>query len=332
MQAFVKIVDVGSFTRAASILHIAQPALSQQVASLEAHFRRRLLVRSRTGVVPTDAGLMLYRHAQALLRQLEQAETDIRMDGTAISGQVSVGLAPLSAAASLALPLLGAVRDRYPNIVLQLHENVGGIISEMVMTGRWDLALTYEAGEVAGVNFKPVLSEDMHLVCLPSKLPSTGEREVSCGHVATLDLLMPRQVHVVRQLVDLAFRRIGAATKVVAEIESVPTLGMAIQSGIGSAIVPWSAASAILEANPGLVAKRISAPAIPVKISLCTSQQFSLTEPAKVVSGILSELAFHYASERHKSADRSAGQPKVAGDMVTMTRRPVPSIGVHVPA
>jgi LysR family nitrogen assimilation transcriptional regulator len=66
LRNFVKIVDAGSMSRAASILRTAQPALSQQLSALEAHFRQKLLIRSNHGVAPTEAGLALYRHAQIL--------------------------------------------------------------------------------------------------------------------------------------------------------------------------------------------------------------------------------------------------------------------------
>jgi len=71
LSSFVKIIDTGSMSRAANTLRIAQPALSQQVAALEAHFKQKLLLRSNHGVAPTEAGFTLYRHAQAMLKQLE---------------------------------------------------------------------------------------------------------------------------------------------------------------------------------------------------------------------------------------------------------------------
>ena len=77
LKSFLKIVDTGSLTRAASALNIAQPALSQQIASLEHHFKQKLLIRSQHGVTPTEAGRVLYRHAQAILKQLQQAEADV---------------------------------------------------------------------------------------------------------------------------------------------------------------------------------------------------------------------------------------------------------------
>ena len=78
LKSFLKIVDTGSLTRAAAALNIAQPALSQQLQSLVAHFRQKLLIRSQQGVTPTEAGRVLYRHAQAILKQFDQAETDVK--------------------------------------------------------------------------------------------------------------------------------------------------------------------------------------------------------------------------------------------------------------
>ncbi|WP_222272565.1 LysR family transcriptional regulator, partial [Rhizobium leguminosarum] len=70
LKSFIVIVDSGSITRAADLLHIAQPALSQQLAALEEHFGHKLLIRSQQGVSMTDAGHAVYRHAQIILRQM----------------------------------------------------------------------------------------------------------------------------------------------------------------------------------------------------------------------------------------------------------------------
>lgn len=296
LRAFIKIVDIGSFTRAAAILHIAQPALSQQVASLETHFRRKLLVRSKSGVQPTEAGRLLYKHAQVMLRQLDLAEADIRVDGATVSGHVAIGLAPLSTASTLALPLLRTVRERYPQIVLQIHENIGGVISELIMSGQLDIALIHDPGEMRGVVFEPVLSEDLYLICPPDKLPQEATEEtIAFKHVAPLDLMMPRRINTIRQAAELTFRRTGEEPKVIAEIESIPTLGLAIGAGLGATILPWSAASVVVERSPHLMARRIVSPTIQVKVSICTSQQAPLSEPAAAVRHILSELTRDFA-------------------------------------
>lgn len=81
LKYFVKIVDIGSLTQAAEVLHIAQPALSQQVATLEGELDQQLLIRTKRGVTPTEAGKVLYAHARTILRQCEQAQLAVNNVG-----------------------------------------------------------------------------------------------------------------------------------------------------------------------------------------------------------------------------------------------------------
>src|ERR1700754_1214901 len=78
LRYFVKIVEAGSFSRAATVVHVAQPALSQQVAELEERLGVTLLQRSARGVLPTAAGEILYKEASALLHQLDQLPGIVR--------------------------------------------------------------------------------------------------------------------------------------------------------------------------------------------------------------------------------------------------------------
>ena len=166
LQYFVKIVDIGSLTQAADILHVAQPALSQQLATLEGEVRQQLLVRTKRGVTPTEAGKVLYRHAQLILRQCEQAQADMNAAGQGLSGAVSVGLAPGTAAAGLAAAAAAhRARARHPGIVLYLNETYGTTLSELVMNGRMDLAVLYGGTTaVHGLAFQPLLREPLFLV------------------------------------------------------------------------------------------------------------------------------------------------------------------------
>ncbi|WP_370964124.1 nitrogen assimilation transcriptional regulator NAC [Amycolatopsis sp. cg9] len=286
LYSFVKIVDAGSITRAAAILHIAQPALSQQVSTLETEFAQRLLIRSKSGVVPTEAGRALYRHAQLILRQVDQARAAVDIGGRAPAGSVSVGLAPYSTGAALALPLLRAVRERYPEIVLHINENFGGVISEAIMTGRMDMAFIYGAGPIRGVRFEPMRTEDLLLIS--AGRGSTPAGEVTVEELAEVDLLLPSRIHTIRQVVDAAFAHAGLVPRVTGEIESALTLVNAVTADLGATVLPGSAARAILDVS-GLVVRRI-APAIRVQVSLCTSENQPLSEPALVVHDLFHEL------------------------------------------
>ena len=288
LRYFVKIVDIGSLTQAADILHIAQPALSQQLATLEGEVRQQLLLRTKRGVTPTEAGKILYRHAQIILRQVEQAQSDVNAAGLSLSGAVSVGLAPGTAAAGLALPLLRAVRTRHPGVVLYLNETYGTTLSELVMNGRMDLAVLYGGrNAVHGLAFRPLLRERLCLVGPANLEPPPAT--VPLVRIGDMDLYLPRPYNVVRKMVDDACAGIGITPRVVAEIESAGTLTAVIAAGLGATILPESMAREVVASSSSWLS-HIVEPAIEAPLALCQSDHLPLTEPAQAIRDILLEL------------------------------------------
>ncbi len=288
LKYFVKIVDVGSLTQAADLLHIAQPALSQQLATLEGEVHQQLLLRTKRGVTPTEAGKVLYRHAQLILRQCDQAMVDMQAASRGLSGSVSIGLAPGTMAATLALPLLRSLRARHPGIVPYLNENYGTTLSELVMSGRMDLAVLY-GGRVSvhGLQFLPLLREALFLVG-PQSIPAPPET-VSVPALAEFALYLPRGYNYVRRLVDEAFASASVTPRVVAEIESAATLAAVIRDGLGATIVPASMARELVVECDAWQA-RIVEPIIEMPLALCQSDHLPLSEPAQAVKEILLEL------------------------------------------
>lgn len=288
LQYFVKIVDVGSMTQAADILHVAQPALSQQLATLEAEAGQKLLLRTKRGVTPTEAGRVLYRHAQAILRQCEQARADMRTAGEGLTGAVSIGLAPGTAAALLALPLLRTLRARHPGIVPYLNETYGTTLSELVMNGRMDFAVLYGgATSVHGLTFLPLVREPLYLVG-PAGMAAAPD-PVPLGHIGGLELYLPRPYNVVRRLVDDACAGLGLVPRVVAEIESADTLASVIAGGLGATILPDSMAREVVARSSAWRARLVE-PAIEAPLALCQSDHLPLSEPAQAARTVLLDL------------------------------------------
>ena len=308
LKYFVKIVDIGSLTQAAEVLYIAQPALSQQLATLEGEVRQQLLVRTKRGVTPTEAGKVLYRHAQIILRQCEQALADMEAAGRGLSGQVSVGLAPGTAASALALPLLRTVRARHPGVLLYLNENYGITLSELIMNGRMDLAVLYGDKAVHGLSFLPLLKEPLFLVG-PASMPMPAD-PVRLTDLREIELFLPRPYNIVRKLVNEAFMglSLGLAPRVVAEIESAFTLTAVIAEGLGATILPASMAREVAAAC-GAWQCRIVEPVIEAPLALCQSDHLPLSEPAQAVKDILLELVTDLAG--------SVGVATVAPDLQT---------------
>lgn len=296
LHAFAKIVDIGSITRASSILHIAQPALSQQIAFLETHFGTPLLVRSKRGVVPTEAGKVLYRHCQIVLKQMEQAELEIRASEQSISGAVSVGLAPLSLGSLVATQLVKAIRQDHPGIILHINENVGGVISEMIMAGKMDVALIYNPGGIPGVSFEPVQTEELYLVT--TRKPDNDDEEITLADAVDAPLVLPSEIHTIRQVIETALSRARLKAKVIAQTESISVLAGLMAEGVGSTILPISAAQAVKRRLPEARFYRIHKPNMKVNMAICVSGQLPLSEPATVVRDRLAELAQDIARDR----------------------------------
>ncbi len=287
LKSFVKIVDAGSVSRASAILNIAQPALSQQIAGLEAHFGHKLLLRSNTGITPTEAGLILYRHAQLMLRQIDQAQIDMNLAAGSIAGRVSIGLATYSTTSALSIPFLKEMRRRHPDIVVHVNDSFGHVLSELIMTGKMDMALIYGEGPIKGVTLQPLFREEMFLVSPAGlRFDAPDEAALPLASLGGVDLLLPGRGHFLRQLIEASFARARVTPKVAAEIESVSALTAAVSGGLGSTILPASVAG-VPAAGGAFVLRRLVRPAIEATVSLCVSDHLPLSEPALAARAVL---------------------------------------------
>lgn len=288
LQAFIRMVDTGSLTRAAKVLNIAQPALSQQVAALEAHFGVALLTRGRQGVEPTPAGRTLYRHAQIILKQLEQTEIDVKLTSDQVSGSVHVGL-PLSAAAILSVPLLRATNLRYPNVKLAFADGLpGNLLNEFAMNGRLDIALLPGNVSARGVDAQPLLTERLALVSSPELAIGASDGPISLVELEGHPILLPHPGNRVRDAVDTAFASIGLQPNVVGEMDSVFSLCAAAAANLGSAIVPLAAAR---QAGYDLSIRPVVDPEIERPIYLAVAKGVPLSSAAQAIKSLIIEVS-----------------------------------------
>jgi LysR family transcriptional regulator, nitrogen assimilation regulatory protein len=225
-----------------------------------------------------------------MLDQLAQAEREVARHGGGIAGTVSVGLATYSTTSILSTPLLKAVREKHPDINLFINDNFGLVLSEMVMTGRMDMAIIYAPRQLAGVTLEPMLVEELFFIAPPgTELPPGCDEAIPLSALAGMDLLLPGRTHFLRRLIDSAFVQARLRPRVTAEIESAATLREAIESGLGATILPWALASTF--AGPALpVIRRVVEPRIETAVSLCVSDHLPMSEPARAVREILGVL------------------------------------------
>src|SRR6516164_8558032 len=128
---FVKIVEAGSFSQAARIIHVAQPALSHQISELEASLGVALLQRSARGIRPTVAGQKFYEGASFILRRYENLPGLVRSSTGELEGLVSLGL-PASLSTTLVGPFIEQTRAAHRKITLKFIDGDSEFLREEV--------------------------------------------------------------------------------------------------------------------------------------------------------------------------------------------------------
>jgi LysR family transcriptional regulator, nitrogen assimilation regulatory protein len=224
MAYFVQVAELGSFTRAASVLGVAQPALSRQVRALEVELRQPLFERNGRGVTLTAAGTRLLAHGRGILQQVERARQDLEEQRGAASGLLSIGLPP-SISRSLTAPLVETFRERFPRATLSVVEGLSTYTLEWLAQGRIDCAVVYNAVPTPAVDLQPVLQERLHL--LSARKPGAGAmrgRPVTLAALADCALVIPSRPHAIRMRVETAMAEAGLRPRVALEIESVAAI------------------------------------------------------------------------------------------------------------
>ncbi|MDP3223772.1 MAG: LysR substrate-binding domain-containing protein [Rubrivivax sp.] len=221
---FVQVAELGSFTRAASVLRVAQPALSRQVRALEVELRQGLFERNGRGVTLTPAGVRLLAHGRGILQQVERARLDLEDQRGAASGLLSIGLPP-SLSRTLTAPLVEAFRERFPRATLSVIEGLSTYTLDWLTQGRIDCAVVYNATPAAAIDLLPVLQEPLFLVS--ARQPGSQSLR---GPVATLaqlaarELVIPSRPHAIRMRLETVLAEAGLKPTVGLEIESVPAI------------------------------------------------------------------------------------------------------------
>jgi LysR family transcriptional regulator, nitrogen assimilation regulatory protein len=281
LEYFVRVAELGSFTRAAIELDVAQPTLSRQVRLLEVELRQNLLVRNGRGAVPTEAGKLLLDHGRGILHQVERAREDLGRLRGGLAGRVAVGL-PTSVARVLTVPLTRAFREALPEARLSISEGLSGSLQEGLISGRLDIVVLYNAQPSRELDVMPLLEEDLLLVRArpPGLQEDPPPGPVPLDDVAKLPLVIPTRPNAIRMHVEAAMADIGCRPNVFLEIDGVTAILDLVLDGAGCAILSRNAL--LNTPRPSAyTAQHIGTPPLRIRLSLATSLQRPATPVQK---------------------------------------------------
>ena len=239
LRTFRSVAELGSLSKAADRLRVAQPALSRQIKLLEPELRVELFTRNGRGMVLTSAGQLLLDRTAGVVRQIEQVRDDLQSAGGTPSGRVVLGLVP-TVSRVLSARFARRVIETFPDISLLIVESYGGHLVEWIHRGEMDLAITYGPSVDLHLTVETLGREDIVAVGPPgSGLKERGE--VGIGWLAKQKLVLPSHSHGLRALIERAAARKNVSLKVLMEADSFRVLTSIVEEGIGFTLLPPSA-------------------------------------------------------------------------------------------
>jgi len=260
LDYFVHVAELGSFSKAALVLDIAQPALSRQVRALETDLHENLFLRNGRGVALTDAGRRLFEHATAILQLVAHAREDLGASRDAPVGRVTVGLPP-SMGRQLTLALIDRFQKQFPGARLVIVEGLSSHIVEWITSGRVDVGLAYNPETQAGLEITPLLEEPLGLVSPAAKSGRGRARAqpLPMQELSGYPLIVPERAHAMRRLLETQAALAGIRLDIAWEVSSIPSIIDLVCAGYGHAVLTPSGVAASARSGE-LVVRRLVDP------------------------------------------------------------------------
>jgi LysR family nitrogen assimilation transcriptional regulator len=287
LESFVRVAELGSFSKAARVLGIAQPALSRQVRSLETDLRETLLLRNGRGVTLTDAGRRLFEHGVQILQRVSQAREDLGAQRDAAVGHVTIGLPP-SIGRRLTLPLIECFREHLPRARLTIVEGLSANIAEWLTSGRADLGLLYNPDAQPALEITPLLRERLCLV-EAARTRKGGKAGVPLRELGSYPLILPERHQSIRRLLQTQANLAGVKLHVAWEVSSVSAIIDLVCARVGYAVLNASAVDASGRGSE-LAVRPIVDPELVSVLFLAQSATKPATPLTRRVARLLTEL------------------------------------------
>ena len=236
LRYFCAVARAGNFTRAAAHEHVAQPSLSQQIQKIEQELGAKLFDRLGRGVRLTAFGQAFLPRAQAILRELGEAASEIQQMAGSESGTIVFGSIPTIAPYFLPRRVSRFLK-KYPQVRLEMVEEITPVLLARLQEGTMDMALV--ALPIAGTEFvcKEILKERMYLV-VPKEHRLAREKSTPLKEAEADPFLLLKEGHCFRESVVSACQRSRTKLNVVFETGQFSSILAMVSAGMGISVVP----------------------------------------------------------------------------------------------
>jgi LysR family nitrogen assimilation transcriptional regulator len=297
LKYFLCVAEVGSFSKAAVMLSVAQPILSRQIKALEQDLSAELFYRNGRGIVLSEAGKLLESYAKEIISATDRASFEITAMKSAPRGRITIAMPP-SIGWVLTVPLVLRCRREFPMIALHVVEGFSGHVTEWLSTGRIDIGVVYNAPRLPALMTEPLLEERLVLLGPASDPARVGQASVPLSRLADIPLILPARPHGLRVLIDRTLEKAGIVANVQLELDAMAsTLGL-VEEGTGYTILCDAAVRHLVKAGR-IRSWPIEAPTMTRQLMLATSTQRPMSVATRVVAKLTrAQVAELFAPER----------------------------------
>ena len=276
LRAFAAVALHTSFTRAALQLHSTQPAVTLLVRQLEESLGARLFDRNTRNVQLTATGSQLLPAVERLLADLDATIGGVRDAVARARGRVVIAALP-SIASSILPRVIARIRRANPEVTVSVRDAVAGRIAQMVLAGEADLGLCGRPAQEDGLLFARLLTDRLVAAC-PQSHPLAARPRIAWTELIGQPFISMSRDSSVRRLVEQAFAAVGQRHEPAYEVVYLTSAVAMAASGLGVAVVPSTALSAM---NVERIAVRpLVSPAVKREIGILTSRTRSLSPAA----------------------------------------------------
>ena len=238
LDAFCKVIELKSFTRAAEAMLLSQPTVSEHIRSLEQELDQKLLDRLGREVEPTPVGRLLYRYARKILQTQNDAVQAIEQYGGKLIGRLIIGCGTIPG--TYILPgLIGRFRLEHPSIKATLRITSSRIIAEKVVAGEYELGVVGARWNESRLNWTAMFSDELTLAVHPDH-SWAFRKAILLKDIGKEPFIMREPDSGTRKVFARILEKNGlkeSSLQEVAEIGSTAAIKEAVKAGIGISIL-----------------------------------------------------------------------------------------------
>lgn len=284
LQLFATVVRDGTISKAAISLSVTQPVITRQIRALEEELGVELFYRNGRGVILTEAGQLLQRHAEEILDAVAKARSEVSASQATPAGKLVIGVPP-SVGTVLTVPLVQKIKSEFPNIALRVIEGFSGHVLEWLISGRIDVAVLYNPPKHPSLLTEPLLEDELFLLGPAWNPDNLEDGPVPIKLFQELPMILPSRPHGLRTLLDAVLANHGVTPKIEMELEAMPSTLLLVEEGAGYTVLPYASVHQLVQK------RRICCwpldPRITRTLLLATSNQRPMTASTRMLIRIV---------------------------------------------